>query len=111
MEHFFNIMINFCFIGMDSLMAVEIKQVLEREFDVFLTALQLRALTFSKLEEMSSSGVKPGATASSASANHNTHSEVLFRNLGVESLSHVTLLPINDVKPTRSSSNVIFIPG
>lgn len=102
---------SFCAIGMDSLMAVEIKQVLEREFDVFLTAQQLRALTFSKLEEMSNSGAKSDAPASSASATHNARSEVLFRNLGVESLSHVTLLPINDVKPTRSSSNIIFIPG
>lgn len=92
-------------------MAVEIKQVLEREFDVFLTAQQLRALTFSKLEEMSNLGVKHGANASSVASNHNTHSEVLFQNLGVESLSHVTLLPINDVKSTRSSSNIIFIPG
>lgn len=98
-------------IGMDSLMAVEIKQVLEREFDVFLTAQQLRALTFSKLEEMSNSSVKPDVAATSESATRSARLEVLFRNLGVESLSHITLLPINDVKPTRSSSNIIFIPG
>lgn len=97
-------------LGMDSLMTVEIKQVLEREFDVFLTAQQLRALTFAKLEEMSSSGVKPDIIPSAA-ASHHAESEVLFRNLGDESLGHVTLLPINDLKSTRSSSNVVFIPG
>lgn len=96
-------------LGMDSLMAVEIKQVLEREFDVFLTAQQLRALTFAKLEEMSNTGAKPDANATASTSNHQAQSEVLFRNLGDESLSHVTLLPINDVK--SSHSNAIFIPG
>lgn len=32
-------------VGMDSLMAVEIKQTLEREFEIFLTPQDLRALT------------------------------------------------------------------
>ncbi|XP_046739717.1 fatty acid synthase-like [Diprion similis] len=40
-------------LGMDSMMAVEIKQTLEREFEVFLTASDIRSLNFSKLQEMS----------------------------------------------------------
>lgn len=32
-------------VGMDSLMAVEIKQTLEREFEIFLTPQDLRSLT------------------------------------------------------------------
>jgi len=39
-------------LGMDSMMAVEIKQTLEREFDVFLTAQDIRYLNFAKLDEM-----------------------------------------------------------
>ncbi|EFN74070.1 Fatty acid synthase [Camponotus floridanus] len=39
-------------LGMDSMMAVEIKQTLEREFDVFLTAQDIRYLNFAKLNEM-----------------------------------------------------------
>jgi len=39
-------------LGMDSMMAVEIKQTLEREFDVFLTAQDIRNLNFAKLTEM-----------------------------------------------------------
>jgi len=42
-------------LGMDSMMAVEIKQTLEREFDVFLTAQELRNLTFAELIKMSKS--------------------------------------------------------
>jgi len=36
-------------LGMDSMMAVEIKQTLEREYDIFLTAEDIRNLNFSKL--------------------------------------------------------------
>ncbi|XP_018360096.1 PREDICTED: LOW QUALITY PROTEIN: fatty acid synthase-like [Trachymyrmex cornetzi] len=40
-------------LGMDSMMAVEIKQILEREFDIFVTAQEIRNLTFAKLIKMS----------------------------------------------------------
>ncbi|KYN28029.1 Fatty acid synthase [Trachymyrmex cornetzi] len=40
-------------LGMDSMMAVEIKQILEREFDTFVTAQEIRNLTFAKLIKMS----------------------------------------------------------
>lgn len=39
-------------LGLDSMMVVEIKQTLERKFEIFLTAPQIRALTFSQLQEM-----------------------------------------------------------
>ncbi|XP_011875304.1 PREDICTED: fatty acid synthase-like [Vollenhovia emeryi] len=39
-------------LGMDSMMAVEIKQTLEREFDVALSAQDIRTLTFAKLKQM-----------------------------------------------------------
>ncbi|XP_032662832.1 fatty acid synthase-like [Odontomachus brunneus] len=42
-------------LGMDSMMAVEIKQTLEREFDMFFTQQDVRNLTFSKLVEMDKS--------------------------------------------------------
>lgn len=35
-------------LGMDSMTAVEIKQTLEREYDVFLTAQDIRGMTFAK---------------------------------------------------------------
>ncbi|XP_011704919.1 PREDICTED: fatty acid synthase-like, partial [Wasmannia auropunctata] len=40
-------------LGMDSMMAVEIKQIFEREFDIFLSAQEIRTLTFAKLIKMS----------------------------------------------------------
>ncbi|XP_011875292.1 PREDICTED: fatty acid synthase-like isoform X1 [Vollenhovia emeryi] len=40
-------------LGMDSMMVVEIKQTLEREFDIFFSAQEIRNLTFTKLSEIS----------------------------------------------------------
>ncbi|KYN18124.1 Fatty acid synthase [Trachymyrmex cornetzi] len=40
-------------LGMDSMMTIEIKQILEREFDTFVTAQEIRNLTFAKLIKMS----------------------------------------------------------
>ncbi|XP_069677436.1 fatty acid synthase-like isoform X2 [Periplaneta americana] len=39
-------------LGMDSMMAIEIKQALEREYEVFLTAQEIRNLTFARLAEL-----------------------------------------------------------
>jgi len=38
---------------MDSMMAIEIKQTLERDFDILLTMQDIRTLSFAKLAEMS----------------------------------------------------------
>lgn len=39
-------------LGLDSMTAVELKQTLEREFDLYLTSQEIRNLTFAFLEEM-----------------------------------------------------------
>ncbi|KAG5316385.1 FAS synthase, partial [Acromyrmex insinuator] len=39
-------------LGMDSMMGIEIKQTLERKYDIFLTAQDIRNLNFAKLVEM-----------------------------------------------------------
>ncbi|KAJ8943746.1 hypothetical protein NQ318_011957 [Aromia moschata] len=43
-------------LGMDSLMGAEIKQTLERNYDLVLSAQEIRALTFGNLIELSSGG-------------------------------------------------------
>ena len=40
-------------LGMDSLMAVEIKQALEREYDIIMSAQEIRNLTYKRLTELS----------------------------------------------------------
>jgi fatty acid synthase len=41
-------------LGMDSLMGAEIKQTLERNYDLVLSAQEIRSLTFARLLELSS---------------------------------------------------------
>jgi fatty acid synthase len=41
-------------LGMDSLMGAEIKQTLERNYDLVLSAQEIRSLTFARLIELSS---------------------------------------------------------
>lgn len=92
-------------VGMDSLMAVEIKQMLEREFNVFLSPQQLRSLTFGKLEEISNGNSMENDAAVANEAQLN----ILFRSLGDESISNQILLPLNNVG--KSTPSIIFIPG
>jgi len=39
--------------GMDSMTAVEIKETLERDLEVYLTRQEIRNLTFARLDELS----------------------------------------------------------
>lgn len=50
--------------------AVEIKQTLEREFDLFMTAQDLRSMTFKKLKEMEDMEDKSVAIQSTGNTFH-----------------------------------------
>jgi len=55
-------------LGLDSLMGVEIKQTLERDYDISMAAKEIRALTFARLDQLSASTPQPaGDTAPSTS--------------------------------------------
>lgn len=94
-------------LGMDSLMTVEIKQMLEREFEVFLTAPELRAITFKKLEEMSSTNTMEKTVNETDSIAQN----LLFRNFGDEQTSGETILRINDILVDEKKTHSLFVPG
>ena len=100
--------------GMDSLMAVEIKQTLEREFDLQLTPQDLRSMTFQKLIEISESRVSSEEKVKLKLAMDTTPTGValLLRNLGDEANSRDTILRLqseNDHKKYQSA--VLFTPG
>ncbi|XP_047538488.1 fatty acid synthase-like [Vanessa atalanta] len=74
-------------LGMDSMMAVEIKQTLEREYEIFLTAPDIRTLTFARLVEISAQ--KDATLPISESVQHSAPAEgsglqLLMRNYGDE---------------------------
>ncbi|XP_051154827.1 fatty acid synthase [Leptopilina boulardi] len=102
-------------LGMDSMMAVEIKQTLEREFEVFLTAQDIRSLNFAKLVQMSTQDQETEKKLAAAKdKNKNIESiagmRLLIRVLGSGDLIHdeVYELPSKN-EPGRKE--VYLIPG
>lgn len=93
-------------LGMDSLMSVEIKQMLEREFDIFLTAQELRAITFGKFQEMSNVNNNNVRTAKPIDLKSG-----LFRNLGDEATSDLAVIKINKENEANNKPCAVIIPG
>lgn len=89
-----NFLIKLFISGMDSLMAVEIKQVLERDFDINMTVAELRAMTFGKLQELTDTISKGGKPITSI---HKTEisRKILFRSLGEEKTADQIIIPLN----------------
>jgi fatty acid synthase, animal type len=100
---------------MDSLMAVEIKQTLEREFELFLSPQDLRSLTFMKLQEFSEN--REAAATSNvklklASDETPTGVAILLRNLGDEVNSEQTILRLRSQNDGDNyNSCVLITPG
>lgn len=101
-------------LGMDSLMAVEIKQALEREFEINLTAQDLRVLTFAKLQEISNANNDPATRTKLLSAENeldDDDSSKLFRSFGDEKISKQTILKANNLDPDKFDECALLVPG
>lgn len=103
-------------LGMDSLTNVEIKQIFERDFDIVLSADDLRALTLSQLIELSAkseSSTKPAPNPVDQPVDVPQDAESLpkfLRHLGDEKHKDVNILKVNSV-PDDGNVCVLFIPG
>lgn len=102
-------------VGMDSLMAVEIKQTLEREFEIFLTPQDLRSLTFSKLQEYADARIKEGSDNVKLKLASEKKADVfhqMLRNMGDESTSQTQLLRLQSKNISEKfNSCLLIIPG
>lgn len=110
-------------LGMDSMMAVEIKQTLERQFEVFLTPQDIRSMTFAKLKEIGASDDKEKKTTVAEPHSINQISEgglnYLIRSLGDESTAYESVIRIPSLcengstveQPTTEYSTIFVIPG
>lgn len=95
-------------LGMDSMMVVEIKQILEREFDIFLTVQEIRNLTLAKLNEISN-----------ANADDNTQTENsldgkpnIVKLFGIVKNEDYMIKICLDISKEKESTNQVFlIPG
>ncbi|XP_071781118.1 fatty acid synthase [Centroberyx gerrardi] len=86
-------------LGLDSLMGVEVRQTLERDYDIVMAMREIRQLTINKLRELSSS--KPGGSEESRQSP--------AKKGGVRSLleSDLNLLLVNPDGPTVMPLNAV----
>ncbi|XP_017769936.1 PREDICTED: fatty acid synthase-like [Nicrophorus vespilloides] len=93
-------------LGMDSMMAVEIKQCLEREYDIFLSAQDMRSLTFAKLIEMNDT--KSASVIVNEANIFDSFGMLLDKFLDVENMN-VPLIQYKDAM--ESDDFIIVFPG
>jgi len=109
-------------LGMDSMMAVEIKQTLERQFEVFLTPQDIRSMTFAKLQEIESSDdkeKKDDVEPKSMSQVSDVGLSYLIRAIGEESSAYNSVMRIPSLcedgsvveQPTTKLQTLFVIPG
>ncbi|KAF7987806.1 hypothetical protein HCN44_003669 [Aphidius gifuensis] len=100
-------------LGMDSMMGVEIKQTLEREFEIFLTAQDIRGLNFSKLIELDAANLEVSKKNPKPSTKSNevlTGMRLLLRFVSDESTQNEVCLKLI-TKEESGRGEVIFVPG
>lgn len=99
-------------LGMDSLMGAEIKQTLERGYDIVLGVQEIRALTFAKLRAMAgeSANDSPAEVDQSASAVCPSAPESLiqFATFG-ELMPKQVLVKLPSAKPEKPVENPVFM--
>ncbi|XP_023289558.1 fatty acid synthase [Orussus abietinus] len=100
-------------LGMDSMMAVEIKQTLEREFEIFLTAQDIRSLNFAKLIEIQmkeKDEEKKRGRKSGSDLDAPTGLRIFVRTVGLENEHREPFMKLN-TKCEEGRNEVFLIPG
>ena len=100
-------------LGMDSMMAVEIKQTLERDFEVFLTPQDIRVLNIAKLIEMSAKDTKKqtkDVKKKTTKTEKLTGMKLLMKTLNISILSNQYCIEL-PVKYGEKKNEVCLIPG
>ncbi|KAB0795973.1 hypothetical protein PPYR_10034 [Photinus pyralis] len=97
-------------LGMDSLMGSEIKQTLERNYDMTLSAQEIRALTFGRLGELASGGAPVTASetvVTNGTKSHESNDGQVQFDLSVDIMPHKVLL--NMSKEVDNKKTPIFV--
>ncbi|KAF7995900.1 hypothetical protein HCN44_007007 [Aphidius gifuensis] len=100
-------------LGMDSMMGVEIKQTLEREFEIFLTAQDIRGLNFAKLIELDAANLevlKKNPKSSTELTEVLTGMRLLLRFVSDGSMQNEVCLKLK-TKEESGRGEVFFVPG
>jgi fatty acid synthase len=91
-------------LGIDSLMGVEILQVLERDFDLILSSQELRSLTLNQIEKLAMSKKSGNVEAKKV----NFEIEKLLSGFGNEETSSEVILKINKL---NGDKKILVVPG
>lgn len=92
-------------IGMDSLMGTEIKQSLERNYDIVLSLQEIRVLTIAKLRDLSSAGATTAKTTTTTTTTKEQQSSVADSStLLANSASDMLMIqwPSNELLPKEA---------
>lgn len=79
-------------LGLDSLMSVEVKQTLEREADLVLSATQVRDLTLRALQDLDKGGASPAQESAEGEKMADSLALVSFRIIGCNFHYHLIAL-------------------
>lgn len=86
-------------LGMDSLMGVEIQQILERDYDIALSSQELRSLTLGQLEKLvNAKNSSESGDGKVANGHMPIGIEMLLTSFGDEKKSKQTVLKVNNVQ-------------
>lgn len=97
--------------GMDSMMAVEIKQTLERDFDISLTAQDIRTLNFAKLRQMTNTAEQGKMHDTNQTEISNLEGlNVLIRRMTDSDLVPSVIVELS-TKTEIDRGNVFLLPG
>ncbi|CRK94451.1 CLUMA_CG007958, isoform A [Clunio marinus] len=94
-------------LGMDSLMGVEIQQILERDYDVVISSQEMRALTLSQLEKLVNN---KGEGVATSNGHGLEQIEFLLVSFGDESTSDQTIMKLESAS-NDFTTKALLIPG
>lgn len=98
-------------LGMDSLMGTEIKQTMERNYDIVLSALEIRNLTFDKLGKLDNTS---GVEAGNAGADSDDE-ETIQDAAGLLSFEGTEIVPVKVIVPLSTANSagqpLFFVPA
>lgn len=99
-------------LGMDSLMGAEIKQTLERSFDIIMTAQEIRQLTFGALKQLDGASenlvVSSGMTASPARNSPSPFGDGTQMVFTTELMPNEALIRLKSSAPAETRKRPIF---
>uniref|UniRef100_A0A1A9Z5Z9 Fatty acid synthase n=1 Tax=Glossina pallidipes TaxID=7398 RepID=A0A1A9Z5Z9_GLOPL len=96
-------------LGMDSLMGAEIKQTLERNFDIVLSAQEIRQLTFGALTQMDSGPARAESATSPQTTNPSAFGDGTQDVFSSELMPTETIVRLKSKAPADSNKRPLFI--